>query len=246
MEWLGLTLAAWAVAMVIVLTGSILQGAMGFGLGLVAAPVLVLLDPTLVPGVVIGMGLPLALIVAWRERRAVDVREIRWAVLGRIPGSIIGSWAVVALGTRALAVGFSLSILTAVGLSLGGLRVTRTPVTVTIAGFASGVTGTATSVGGPPMALLYQHDTGPALRSALAAFFATGALMSLTVLTIVGEFHGRELAVAVSLMPASLIGLALSGRLNRFLDGGHTRAAVLVVAVAAALTIGVRAALGAG
>ncbi|MDQ3385935.1 MAG: sulfite exporter TauE/SafE family protein, partial [Actinomycetota bacterium] len=45
-------MSAWGSALVIVavLVGALVQGSIGFGLNLIAAPVLALVDPDLVPG----------------------------------------------------------------------------------------------------------------------------------------------------------------------------------------------------
>ena len=240
MHFLGLETVAWVIAVSVVVVGAILQGSMGFGLGLVTAPILVLLDPELVPGVIIGTGVPLALLIAWRERKALDAKLVRWAIVGRFPGSIAGSLAVVALGTRSLAIAFALSILLAVVVSIAGVSVRRTNSTMLTAGFLSGLSGTATSVGGPPMALVMQHSTGPELRAALATFMAFGSVFSLTMLIIVGEFAERELGITAVLVPAAALGFAVSARTNAVLDRGHTRTAVLTVAAVSAVAILVR------
>ncbi len=240
MELLGLGPLAWLVAAVVVIIGSILQGSMGFGLGLIAAPVLVLLDPGLVPGVVIGMVVPLALLIAWRERHARDTKLIRWAIVGRLPGAVAGTLAVVALNTRALAIVFACSILVAVALSISGISIRRTTSTMVAAGFISGLMGTATSVGGPPIALVFQHDSGPELRAAVGAFMAFGAIVSLGLLTAVGEFGLRELRFVFVLVPFTIVGFLVSARTNRFLDNGYTRPSVLAVAAAAAVAVLIR------
>ena len=43
--------------------------------------------------------------------------------------------------------------------------------------------GSITSIGGPPMALVYQHRTGPELRATLALFFVFGSSLSILLLT---------------------------------------------------------------
>src|SRR5690606_39990084 len=50
------------------------------------------------------------------------------------------------------------------------------------AGMVSGTTGTAAGIGGPPIALLYQHRAGPVVRSTLSATFLVGTVLSFTVL----------------------------------------------------------------
>ncbi|MFZ8997321.1 MAG: sulfite exporter TauE/SafE family protein [Ilumatobacteraceae bacterium] len=241
---MDLSLAALVVALVAVLVGSCIQGSLGFGLGLVAAPVLVIIDTTLVPSVVLGMGVPLTYLVAWRERAALDLRRVSWAIAGRVPGTVLGSVAVLALSERWLAGLFAVAILLAVAASVVGLGVEPTRRAMFVAGAGSGFMGTATSVGGPPMALLLQHEEGPELRASMAAFMAFGATISLAALVVVGEFDRHALIVTAVLVPAVLVGFGTSRWTNPVLDRGYTRPAVLVFAAASALSILVRDVIG--
>ncbi|MGI9615764.1 MAG: TSUP family transporter [Acidimicrobiales bacterium] len=239
-ELLGLAPAAWAVTVGVVLLGALLQGSLGFGMGLLAAPIVVLIDPTLVPVTLIGLAIPVAALVVWRERTDIDFSEVQWAIVGRFPGAIVGAMAVAALGTRSLSIVFAVSILAAVATSVAGLAVPQTTRNLAIAGFVSGVTGTATSIGGPPMAIVLQRSSGSRLRMAMSMFNGVGAAISLVFLLAVGEVDGRDLGIIAVLAPAAFIGFAISGRTNRFLDGGHTRQAVLLVAAASAIVILIR------
>lgn len=227
----------WAIAMAAVLVGACLQGSLGFGLGLVAAPVLALLDPGLLPAVVLGMGVPLTILIAWRERSSLDLRRIGWAVVGRVIGTVAGSFAVIYMSQRWLAGSFAGALLLAVGLSLFGGAVTPTKPALFTAGVASGLMGTATSVGGPPMALLLQHERGPQLRAALASFMAFGSTLSLLALVVVGEFDRHKIEVTLGLAPVVVLGFVLSRWTNRVLDRGYTRALVLTFAGASAISI---------
>ena len=245
MEFLGLDALAWLVAVGIVLAGSVLQGTTGFGLGLVSAPVLVLIDPALVPTVILGIAVPLALVMVRRQWSDLDLAAVKWALTGRFIGAFGGTWAVVALGRRELSIAFAVSLLLAVGLSvlqaqadLG--RTTAGPRLMLTAGLLSGVMGTATSVGGPIMALALQHESGPRLRAMMASFMAFGGLFSLTTLAVVGEFGGRELALSLILAPLTLFGLALSRWTVARFDQGYVRPAVLTFAAAAAALILIR------
>lgn len=241
MELLGLSPLAWLVALGIVTVGATLQSTTGFGLGLVSAPVLVLLDPTLVPGVVLGLAVPLAMVMVIRERKDFDLLLVRWAMFGRIPGAVAGGWVVVTLGSRELSIVFALSLLTAVGLSLAGLSIKQTPATMFNTGFVSGMMGTATSVGGPFLALVFQNETGPRLRTTMAAFMAFGGLVSIVLLAAIGEFGLRDLALTTALIPAMWAGFGVSRWTTSFLDRGYTRPAVLSFAAVAAVVIIVRA-----
>lgn len=234
---MDLTVVELIVATSAVLLGACVQGSLGFGLGLVAAPVLVMIDTSLVPSVVLGMGVPLTYLVAWRERRSLDLRRVSWAIAGRVPGTVIGSIAVVLLSDRWLAGMFAVALLLAVVLSVAGFGVAPTRPALFAAGVGSGFMGTATAVGGPPMALLLQREAGPELRASLAAFMAVGASISLVALVVVGEFDRESVLVTAVLVPAVLFGFAASRWSNRVLDRGYTRPAVLAFAALSAVSI---------
>jgi uncharacterized protein len=110
----------------------------------------------------------------------------------------------------------------------------------TTAGFASGVMGTATSIGGPPMALLYQHHEGAVLRSTLAVAFAFGTALSIAGLLVGGVIHLWHVALAAALLPALVLGLALSRFVVGRVEGGWLRPSVLAFAAATAVLAIVR------
>ncbi|MFI7633418.1 TSUP family transporter [Nonomuraea sp. NPDC049400] len=220
-----------------VFVGAIVQGGVGFGLGLVAAPVLTMLGPDLMPGAmqVVNMTLPLFTLAA--EWRTVDWRGLGFAVLGRLPGGVVGAVVVVYVSVYARGVFVAVMVLIAVALTARALSVPRNGLTIASAGFVSGITGTATGIGGPPMGLVYQHAKGPQIRATLAMFFFLSAAQSLVVLAVVDELPARALMTGAALIVPMLLGFLASGPLRRFLDGGKVRVAVLVVAAASALAL---------
>src|SRR6185295_4754247 len=99
-----------------------------------------------------------------------------------------------------------------------------------LTGVESGVFGTAAGIGGPPLALLFQHHDGPVVRSTLGASFFFGTLFSLLALSIAGQVELGHLGLAAALVPAVLLGFLASRALRRVLDRGWLRPAVLVFA----------------
>ncbi|TYB68499.1 sulfite exporter TauE/SafE family protein [Nonomuraea sp. PA05] len=218
-----------------VLVGAIVQGGVGFGLGLVAAPVLTMLAPDLMPGAiqVVNMTLPLfTLAVEWRR---VDWRGLGFALLGRLPGSAIAAVIVVYVSVYTRGIFVAVMVLIAVVLTARALSVPRNGYTITSAGFVSGITGTATGIGGPPIALVYQNAKGPQIRATLAMFFFLSAAQSLVILQLVGELPGQALLVGGVLIVPMVLGFLVSGPLRRYLDGGKVRVAVLTVAALSAV-----------
>ena len=220
-----------------VLVGALVQGSIGFGLNLIAAPVLALVDPDLVPGPAIVLAFVMTLLVAAREWRDVDLRDVRWALCGRIPGSLAGAGAVAVLSPRALSLAIGVTVLVAVAITATGVHVRPTPGVLAGAGALSGLMGTASSIGGPPMAMALHGSTGAAMRGTLSAFFLLGTVVSVVLLAAVGEFGTRDLTASLVLLPAVLVGFAASRLVAPHVDGARLRTGVLALSTLAAVSV---------
>ncbi|HSP37933.1 MAG TPA: TSUP family transporter [Frankiaceae bacterium] len=221
-------------AVVVVGLSAAVQGAIGFGLNLLAVPVLLLVDPSLIPGPMLVAGLTLSLLVVGREVKAMD-RRLGWALLGLLPGTVLGLLLLVSVSTNALNVLLGLLVLGAVGVSALSWSPARSRTALVAAGAASGFLGTAAAIGGPPLALLYADTPGPRLRSTLSGFFVAAALVSLGALVLAGRFGLSDLRASLALLPGAVIGFLLSGPLRPLVDRGHARTAVLALSAVAAI-----------
>ncbi|MFB9903926.1 sulfite exporter TauE/SafE family protein [Allokutzneria oryzae] len=228
------------IAGVVILAGAVIQGAVGYGLNLLAGPLLALIDPMLVPVPVLMIACVQAALAVLREHRHTDWRGVGWAMLGRVPGNVLGVLAVAALPLTQFNLVIGLSVLACVGLSLLSLRLEPTRPGLVVAGVASGAFGTASSIGGPPIALLYQHSSGPTVRATLGAYFLLASVSSVVTLWIAGQVRVEHLGAAAVLLPFMLAGFAVSGPLRKFLGGSRLRYAVLAVAGVSAAFLVVR------
>ena len=223
----------FTIATVVVALGALLQGSVGIGLGMLAAPLLLLIDVTFVPGPLLCSALVLTVFLAHRDRHAIQFSDLGWALSGRLAGIAAGMSVLASLSPDRLRTVFGALILAAVALSASGLHLRPRPSTLVTAGVLSGLMGTTISVGGPAMALVYQHSTGPRIRGTLSAYFVFGITASLLGLHFVGFFGTEELLLSVSLLPGVLLGYLASRHTAGVLDKGYTRAAVLAVSAAA-------------
>ncbi|WP_298590841.1 sulfite exporter TauE/SafE family protein [uncultured Kocuria sp.] len=212
---------------VVVVAAACLQGAIGFGLGMLAAPAIALVDPSLLPGSIVLLAAGVTVLGVLRDRTTIDLSGAGWALIGRVPGTVIGAALVALLPARGLAMILAATVLAGVLLSVCGWRPTPRPVTVAVAGAASGALGTATAIGGPPMALVWHGSTTAQLRGTMSAFFLVGALMSLAGLAAVGALDQRILHFAAILTPAMILGFALSMLVNKHLDRQRVRRVAL-------------------
>jgi hypothetical protein len=228
----SLVAAALAVA-----GGALIQATGGIGFAMFAAPIVALLRPDLVPGPMILAGGSISLLIAIRERRSIDVRGAAIAIGGRIPGSIAAGLVIGLAPRSTFAVCFAVLILAAVLVSLGGWRVRATPLSLAVAGFSSGVMGTITSVGAPPMGIVLQNSAPATLRATLAAFLVAGSVASLAVLAWAGRFGVHELRMGLLLLVPIALGFALSAPLVRRVNAHAVKRLVLAVSAGSALVL---------
>ncbi len=179
LEQLDLTTWELALAAAAAVGGAVVQGAIGFGYALVLVPVLLLCAPRAVPVAPIVTALPMVLAMVARERRSVDARGVGRLTLGRVPGTVLGAWVVAAVSVDAITLLVGTVLVLTVALTARLPRVETSTGTQLAAGFASGVLGTVSALGGPVMGLALQSWPGPELRATLSVVFAIGLAMSL-------------------------------------------------------------------
>lgn len=219
----------------IVFVGAILQGSIGFGLGTLSVPILLLVDPVFVPGPLLFLAFMLTLSVYFRDRGAVRTQDLKWGVAGRLAGTVAGTLLLFFLPQDYVAPLIALLVLVALIVVYSGFQLPITTRTLLGVGALSGFMGTTASIGGPPMAMLYYGQAGPRIRGTLSGIFIFGTLMALIGLAAIGRFRLPELVLGLSLTPALFAGFWASRYAARALDRGYIRPAIFGVSGTAAL-----------
>ncbi|MEV7543582.1 sulfite exporter TauE/SafE family protein [Streptomyces sp. NPDC089915] len=226
-----------AVLALVVAAAAFVQGTSGLGFALVVAPVAGLLDPSLLPVFVLASMIPLNAYVVWRERHALDLRGAGWISAARLaatPGGLLLLWAVP--GERlGLVVGAATVVAAAVSLAAPAFVPGRAAYLG--AGVVTGLTETATGVGGPPLALVYQHRPPAELRSTVALCFLVGEVVSLALLLATGQGTTAQLGWAAALLPALAVGAWLSRLAHHRIDAGRMRPLVLAFALVSGVVL---------
>lgn len=220
----SLSLALYAM---VIFCGAFVQGTLGFGLAIVASPILYWLNPALVPGPVIALALSVALVNLIRYRRTLTLNGLRGAIGGLLPGALLGGYLLTVISGNALSILLGSMVLVAVVVSMGRIRLSVTPVSLAVAGFLSGMMGTATAISGPPMALVMQHEPPDRIRATLSGFYVICCALSLTILYLNSYFGVQQLRLAWLLLPAALLGSLTANYLSRFLSQAMLRQGVL-------------------
>lgn len=193
-------------AVAVIFIGAYVQSSIGFGLAIIAAPVLFFIDPVYVPAPITVSALTLSVANAVKHRHAVSFGDLKYAIVGRVPGTVAGGFLLLWINAQALALFLGLSVIVAVLLSLSSIRFRASKGSMFFAGFLSGFMGTSSSIGGPPMALVMQHEANDFIRANMAAFFIVSCIMSLAMLTSIGHFGPEQILASLPLMPAALVG----------------------------------------
>ncbi|WP_374698051.1 sulfite exporter TauE/SafE family protein [Alcaligenes nematophilus] len=225
------------IAFAAVLAGAFIQGASGMGFALIVVPVLALVHPEAIPGALLFLMLPLNAYVAWRERGAIDRSGAGWITVGRFAGTFAGLGILLVLSTYWLNQFVGISTLLAVLASVLAPSFTPGKKAFIATGLVTGITETATGIGGPPLALVYQHAPVATLRSTVALCFLAGEVISLAVLGISGALQWPHLSYAVLCLPALLLGMGLSSLVHHKLDQRRLRIGVLVFATVSGLAV---------
>jgi uncharacterized membrane protein YfcA len=228
-----------AAASLVVVCGAIIQSSIGMGFGLTVAPVLAVLDQDLVPGPILMMGFLTAGAGALREWRHVNAGEVGTALSGRLVGGIMAAWAITILPDRStFSLVFGLTILASLLLAIAGWRMPFTMPNLAAMGWVSGLTGTITGVGAPPLAMVYQDRAALAARPTLNAFFSIGSLMSLILLALAGWAGLNDVVVALAFLPAMALGLNLARIVRPYVDHRFRLAMWSLSGIAALFLIG--------
>jgi uncharacterized protein len=236
-------MSTWSVGLmgVTVLVASFVQGSTGMGFALIAAPIIGILQPLLLPVFLLVQMIPLNAYVAWRERHALDQVGTTWISAGRLVGTFGGLWVLLMVTASRLSLLIGIFTVLAVLATLllppfhPGRRALLT------AGLVTGVTETATGVGGPPLALVYQHRPAAVLRSTVASCFLIGEVISLATLALSGKVAPDQIWSALLLLPAVGAGALLSRMVHHRLDGAAIRYVVLGFALVSGIIVAIQA-----
>lgn len=221
--------------------GAFVQSSIGFGLAVVASPFVIVLAPDLMPGALLVASFSLPVVQLLLAPLDIAWRQLGWALLARLALTPLGVLAVAYLDVRALSVAVAVLILVTVATSLTTIEIRMTSRNAVAAGAIAGVSGTATSIGGPFLALVLQHERPERVRSTLAAFFVAGAVMAIGSLSVAGEFTRAQLVAGLAWLPFIALGYAVAAPLRRHLRTEHLRRGVLAFSALAGASLLVKA-----
>ena len=204
---------------VLLFVSSAVQGVLGFGFAVIASPIIVQINPNLVPQLLALLGLPIALRVFFREKEGVDLSKVKPLIVGRLVGGPIGLLLLLNLSEKYLSIAVGVIVLVAGLGSFFGWVINRNNINSFLAGTFSGIFGMVAAVGGPPVALLYRNTKSEEFRPSLNSVFSIGILITLSLLVLSGNLFMDHLLLFVLFLPFVLIGVRVSSSIfSKFSD----------------------------
>lgn len=236
----------WTVVLIglIVLAGGFVQATVGLGLGMLGAPLIALIEPRLVPTMLLMLAIPVSAAVLVAERRHIDWRVVGWALPARVPGTFLGVWLVTVFSDRGLAVVIAVVVLVGVLLASRTVALPQTPAALVGAGFASATAGTAAAIGGPPMAIVMAHRPASETRATLSLFFVAGSLLSVVVFAAQDAIPRASFLLGLAYLPLLAIAFPLGTWASRSLPREAFRRGVLLLCALSACLLLVKSVLG--
>lgn len=217
--------------------GAALQASAGFGSGLVAVPILGLIDTRLVPGPIIFAYVFLTAFMAWRERQNLSTYHIKNIVFGLLMGSFVAFIILLNFKTDGLPAIAAILVLIGVGLSLQNKSIDLNPRNLIAAGSASGFMSALAGLSGPPLAMILQYQKAPFIRANLASCFLITSLLSMCSLFFSGHFSIEDIALGACLLPGIFIGYLLGVPISKRISQANSRKIILIISSLSALSL---------
>lgn len=226
---LNFTLLDILIIYFVVIIGSVIQGSLSMGFALIVSPILIMIDSAFVPGPMMICRLFLSILIIIKERNSVNIKDVKISIIGRIIGTILAAFIILIITQEIFGIIFGSFIILAVVFSLIKSKLHPTTPLLLLAGFLSGLMGTISSIGGPPMGLVYQNKEGSILRGTLSGFFLIGSIFSIIILAVIGKIRFYEIQLFLIIIPPLVVGFFLSFLTSKVLDKGFIRYAILIV-----------------
>ena len=230
------------ILLVVVFVGATVMGTLGFGCGLVVAPVLLLfVEPQ--EGVVIVNGLIAVLvgIVVVRTRQYLRMRLVAPMSVAGMIAVPFGVLMLANVAPGALRIVIGLLILTLGVLSLFNIQLpmVRRRFAGTVVGFLTSLSITTLSIGGPLVAIYAVAQEWPpqTVRTTLAFFFLVSYLTGFVFYAWSGLVDLQTVANIGLFIPALAVGLGVASLLVRRIDQRVFRYAVVALVIAGSLSL---------
>lgn len=223
--------------------GAMVQGCIGIGIGLVAAPVLVSIDPAFAPGPLLLIGQVVGLRHVFAEREFIDRAALRNVFIGLPFGLAAGLTILLMIDGRVLSIIVGTATALAAASILLGAHLARSRAVEVGAGGVMAFASITAALPGPPLVIAFSDMKPATMRGTASASVLAVAILAAITLTTAGRFGRHELELLALLFPGAALGLFSARYLRPVLDRSWFRTAVLLIACAGGIALVIRQAM---
>ena len=232
-------------AMGAVLLSSAVAGLVGFGMGMMLSPMLLLvLEPQPVVLAVNSLSFVGLAMIGARNRREVSGDTTWPLVVAGVCGVPLGLLVLETLAPEALKIliGAVIVALAVVSLARRRVPIPKSRISDAVFGFTGAALVTGLGVGIPIVAWhLFNQGHGPrSIRVTIAVYYSTVAVFAIVMYVIFGVYTGERWLLNLMLLPATLVGFWVASRLVGRLRESMLRFAVVAVIIISGLTLLIR------
>ncbi len=105
----------------------VVQSLIGFGMGVVAAPIILWLSPNLMPSIIVVLGTLLSCLILFQYRQHLEIKSLFFAFLGRLPGTFLAADVLMLLTESEMFLILGVTILITAFLNLYKVKLMPTP-----------------------------------------------------------------------------------------------------------------------
>ncbi len=219
------------------MAGSIVHGSIGIGLGLVAAPALVSIDPAFAPGPLLLAGQVVGIRHILVEYGQADLQAWKHGLFG-VPVGVAGALLVLEMmSDKLLAIMVGSLTAMAAAMLLAGWNLSRSPRSETVAGAVCAFSSLTAALPGPPLVCVYSDMKPSMMRPTASLLILSVASVGFFALLATGNFGSEEFGLLAWLMPGVVAGLIASRWVRPHLDRPWFRPLVLTIALIGGLAL---------
>ena len=207
---------------------------------MVAGPVLVAIDSSVLPGPLLVLATAVNIRNAILDSEHIDLLGWKRAVVAAPLGLLAGFLLLTALSDGSLTIAVSLFVIGAAGLQVFGYRPKDRPMAQYAAGATTAFSAVAAALPGPVFAVFYGHRDPATVRGTLSRFMLPISAAIIAILVTQDRFGTHELKLTAALAPGVLLGFPVGAFLRPRIAGPRFRVLVLGLATTSASVVLIR------
>ena len=221
----------------ILITGSILQIATGVSVGMIIVPFLAIISYTLIPVPIIFASLILTIMMAYKGRQYIDIKNLPQIGFGMFLGILLSIYFIKNIEFHYLGLIFGLFILASVFISIKIKSFTLSYKINYAGGFIAGFMGATAGVGGQILALIFQNHKLESIKSTLAFLYTIFSIVMLVIFYSFDKFSYDNLISGIYMIPGFLIGFLISPYFVKYFNQKYAKITVLFMATFGAILL---------